>query len=163
MKNFIKKYNLQLKILVVFMLMVLAVLSVLYPLMPKILNYPTGTYNNSFQWELEHANYTMQFIEITSGIFILYAILVFGKLSFLNGFETALENNDISKLEKVRDRLFRVPDELYMLQIFLPSIGIPVLYAITTHFIGITTLKVFILYASFCSSVSVSTGTVSVS
>ena len=149
MKNFIKKYNLQLKALLVFMFMVLVVISALYPLMPKILNYPVGTYNNTFQWELERANYTMQFVEITSAIFIIYAILVFWKLSFLNGFEEALEKNDISKLEKVRNKLFRVPDELYMLQIFLPSIGVPVLYAITTRFIGITTLKVFILYASF--------------
>ena len=77
MKKFFKTYNLQLKVLFVFVLMVLLVLSVFYPLMPKILDYPDGTYGNEFQWELEHANYTMQFVEITGAIFVIYSILVF--------------------------------------------------------------------------------------
>jgi signal transduction histidine kinase len=36
-----------------------------------------------------------------------------------------------------------------MLQITIPSLGVPILYAFTTGFVGITTLKVFIVYASF--------------
>ncbi|MBQ9267348.1 MAG: HAMP domain-containing histidine kinase [Clostridia bacterium] len=154
MKNFFKKHKLQFKVLFVFIIMVLLVLSVFYPLMPKMLNYPEGTYGNDFQWELEHANYTMQFIEITSAIFLIYAILVFWKLSFLNHFDIALETNDIDALVKIRKKLFKVPDELYMLQTLLPSLMVPALYAFTTGFFGITTLKVFILYASFITVIS---------
>lgn len=149
MKKFFRKYKLQFKVILAFVVMALAVLCVFYPLMPKILDYPDGTYNNAFQWELEHANYTMQFIEISFAIMLSYTVLVFWKLSFLNHFDSALQNNDTAKLVKIREKLFKVPDEMYMLQVLLPSITIPVLYAFTTKFLGITTLKVFIIYSSF--------------
>ena len=149
MKKFFRKYKLQFKVILAFVVMALAVLCVFYPLMPKILDYPDGTYNNAFQWELEHANYTMQFVEISFAIMLSYTILVFWKLSFLNHFDSALQNHDTAKLVKIREKLFKVPDEMYLLQILFPSVTVPILYAFSTHFLGITTLKVFIIYTSF--------------
>lgn len=153
MKKFIQNNKLKLKVIFVFILMTLAIVAIFYPLMPKVLNYPDGTYNNEFQWELEHANYTIQFIEITLAIVIIYTVLVFIKLSFLNKLDDAKKNNDVKQLSKIRNKLFKVPDELYMLQVFIPSIGVPFLYAFSTGFIGITTIKVFIIYMAFITLV----------
>ena len=149
MINFFKKNKLKFKVMSVFFVMILILIAIFFPLMPRMFDYPAGTYNNDFQWEVEHANYTVQFIEITGVIFITYAILVFIKLSFLNKLDDAMKNNDVKELTKIRKKLFKVPDELYMLQIMIPSIGVPILYSISTGFIGVTTLKVFIIYASF--------------
>ena len=149
MKSFFEKRNLQFKVILVFLIMTAGLVTIFYPLMPRMLNYPAGTYNNDFQWELEHANYTVQFIEISIAIVLIYSVLVFLKLSFLDKLQYAKENNDEKLLTSIRNKLFKVPDELYMLQIFLPSIGVPILYATSTKFIGITTLKVFMLYTSF--------------
>ncbi len=149
MINFFKRNKLKFKVMSVFFVMILILIAIFFPLMPKMFDYPDNTYNNQFQWEVEQANYTVQFIEITGVIFITYAILVFIKLSFLNHLEEAIKNNDVAELTKIRKKLFKVPDELYMLQIMIPSIGVPILYSISTGFIGVTTLKVFIIYASF--------------
>lgn len=154
MKKFFKSHKLHFKTLSVFALMVVLVVTVFYPLMPSILNYPKGTYNNDFQWELEKANYTMQFVEISLAIIIIYCILLFWKLSFFKNYNSALKNNDTEELLKIRSKLFTVPNELYLLQIIIPSIGVPLLYAITTKLIGITTIKVFILYASFITVIA---------
>ena len=149
MKKFFEKNSLKIKIMLVFFIMISLIVLVFYPLMPSMLNYPEDTYNNDFQWELEHANYTVQFIEIASIVIIIYSIIVFKKLSFLNKLEQAQKDNDTEKLIMIRNKLFKVPDEIYLLQVCIPSICVPVIYALSTGFIGITTIKVFIIYASF--------------
>jgi signal transduction histidine kinase len=149
LKKFFKRNSIQLKIMFVFLIMAAFVCGFFYPLMPTILNYPPNTYGNQFQWELENTNYALQFVEILTAIFILYAVIVFSKLSFLYKLDDALKNNDSKTLNFIRENLFSVPNELLILQIVIPSFGVPILYSVSTHLIGITTLKVFILYSSF--------------
>lgn len=154
MKKFFTKHKIHFKIFMAFAIMAVLMIALFYPLMPIILNYPADTYGNEFQWELEKANYTLQFVEITLAIFALYLILLFKRLSFLNNFDEALKDNDAEKLTKIRNNLFKAPNDICILQILLPCIGIPILYALSTKIIGITTIKVFIIYASFITLIA---------
>ena len=94
MKEFFEKNNLKLKIMLVFSIMIFIIVLEFYPLMPSMLNYPAGTSNNDFQWELEKANYTMQFVEIASIVILIYCIIVMKKLSFLNKLDKAKKERD---------------------------------------------------------------------
>jgi signal transduction histidine kinase len=153
-KKFFKQNIIQLKVIFVFLVMATLVCGFFYPLLPSILNYPPDTYGNKFQWELENTNYALQYIEISSAIILLYATIVFSKLSFLYKLDDALKNNDAKALNFIRDKLFSIPNNLFIMQIVIPSFGVPILYYVSTHLLGITTLKIFIIYSSFITLIA---------
>ena len=52
MKNFFKKYNIQLKLLFALTLGLVVLSTIYYFLIPMILNYPEGTYGTYFKKEV---------------------------------------------------------------------------------------------------------------
>ena len=57
MKNILKRYKIQFKLLLALTIGLIALSSALYFLIPMILNYPDGTYGTSFQTEVEDTVY----------------------------------------------------------------------------------------------------------
>ena len=64
MKSFIKKYNMQIKLIIPLVIGLVVITTFLYYFIPIILNYPDGTWGTNFQIELENANYLSKFIQI---------------------------------------------------------------------------------------------------
>ena len=48
MINFFKKNKLKFKVMSVFFVMILILIAIFFPLMPRMFDYPAGTYNNDF-------------------------------------------------------------------------------------------------------------------
>lgn len=152
MKQLIEKYKIQLKLILVLILGIAILASLFYFLIPNILNYPEGTYNSSFQYELEQTNYNVQAIAMALAIFVFFVIIVFTQTRFIVKYRKMFDNpNDFKKEEinYVRNKLYNAPYKMYILNIIVPSILITVIHAFTIKQLGITTLKIFILMFSF--------------
>lgn len=159
MKKLLKLYNVHIRIIAIYVLMVVVGCLIFYPLMPLILNYPEGTVGTLFQKELEGTTYFTQFIGIIFAAVAVYSITVFLSLRFLKTFYLYKDHPNSSKqsedsLHKVRDKLFTVPYHIYFIQITCTSILIAFLHIFTTNIIGITTLKILIFFFSFITIVA---------
>lgn len=152
MKNFIKKYKIQLKLLLALTIGLLILASALYFLIPMILNYPADTYGTAFQTEVENTVYINQVALISLAIFLIFAIIIFVKTKFLVDNKDLLEDPTSyseEKINQVKERLFNAPYSILILNIIIPSIALTVIHAFTIHQLGITTLKLFMLVTSF--------------
>lgn len=152
MKQFIEKYNIQIKLLGALLLGVVVLAVLFYFLIPAILNYPEGTYNSNFQYELEQTNYNVQVVLISLAIFISFVIIVFNQTRFLVKYQKMFEapkKFTEKEINYVRNKLYNVPYTMYLLNIILPSILITVIHAFTIKQFGMTTIKIFILLLTF--------------
>lgn len=152
MKQLIEKYKIQLKLILVLILGIAILASLFYFLIPNILNYPEGTYNSSFQYELEQTNYNVQAILMALAIFVFFVIIVFTQTKFIVKYRKMFDDPNSFKKEEinyVRNKLYNAPYTMYILNIIVPSILITVIHAFTIKQLGITTLKIFILVFSF--------------
>lgn len=152
MKQLIQKYNIQIKLIRALLLGVIVLAVLFYFLIPGILNYPEGTYNSNFQYELEQTNYNVQVVLISLAIFVSFIIIVFNQTKFLIKYQKMFEDTKgFSKKEinYVRNKLYNVPYTMYLLNIILPSILITVIHAFTIKQFGTTTIKIFILLLTF--------------
>lgn len=151
MKDFLKKYKIQLKLLFALTLGLVVLSTIYYFLIPMILNYPEGTYGTYFQKEVENTDYITQVILISLAIFSIFAILTFWKTKFLIKYKDLIEypnRYSIKEINYVKNKLLTVPYSLFLLNIIIPSIALTVIHAFTIHQLGITTLKLFILVFS---------------
>ena len=152
MKKFLKKYKIQLKLLLALTIGLIVLSSALYFLIPMILNYPEDTYGTSFQTEVENTVYIYQVILISLAIFLIFAVIIFVKTKFLVDNEDLLDNPkkyNEKEINLVKERLFNAPYSILVLNIIIPSIALTVIHAFTIHQLGITTLKLFMLVVSF--------------
>ena len=152
MKKFLKKYKIQLKLLLALTIRLIVLSSALYFLIPMILNYPEDTYGTSFQTEVENTVYIYQVILISLAIFLIFAVIIFVKTKFLVDNEDLLDNPkkyNEKEINLVKERLFNAPYSILVLNIIIPSIALTVIHAFTIHQLGITTLKLFMLVVSF--------------
>ena len=152
MKKFLKKYKIQLKLLLALTIGLIVLSSALYFLIPMILNYPEDTYGTSFQTEVENTVYIYQVILISLAIFLIFAVIIFVKTKFLVDNEDLLDNPkkyNEREINLVKERLFNAPYSILVLNIIIPSIALTVIHAFTIHQLGITTLKLFMLVVSF--------------
>ena len=152
MKKFLKKYKIQLKLLLALTIGLIVLSSALYFLIPMILNYPEDTYGTSFQTEVENTVYIYQVILISLAIFLIFAVIIFVKTKFLVYNEDLLDNPkkyNEKEINLVKERLFNAPYSILVLNIIIPSIALTVIHAFTIHQLGITTLKLFMLVVSF--------------
>ena len=155
MKTFLKKYNIQLKLLLGYAIGLIFLGIIYYFLLPFILNYPAGTYGTKFQYELEQANYLSQIILIAFVMFAIFAITTFYKTHFLVKFHDLIENPKkytLKEINFVKDKLISTPYSLFILNIIIPSIVLPVLHAITIKQLEMTTLKIFLLVVTLMTS-----------
>lgn len=151
MKNFFKKYNIQLKLLLMLTIGLVILSTIYYFLIPMVLNYPQGTYGTYFQIELENTDYITQVVCIALAIFVIFTFLTFTKTHFLIKYHDLLEypnNYSITEINYVKNKLFSTPYSLFLLNLIIPSIALTSIHAYTIHQFGITTLKLFILVIS---------------
>ena len=151
MKNFLKKYNIQLRLLLALTIGLVVLATIYYFLIPMVLNYPKDTYATAFQVEVENTNYFSQVLSISAAIFAIFTISTFYKTHFLVKYSDLIEhpkNYKMSEINYVKNKLFTVPYSLFAINITIPSIALTVIHAYTIHQFGITTLKLFILVVS---------------
>lgn len=152
MKNFVKKYNIQLNILRALTIGLVVLTAALYFLIPMILNYPTETFGTAFQTELENTVYWQQVVLIAFAIFLIFSIIIFTKTRFLIKYNDLLENPSKyseKQINIVKERLFNVPYSIFVLNIIIPSIALTTIHAFTIHQLSLTTLKMFMIVVSF--------------
>ena len=155
MKTFFKKYNIQFKLLLGYAIGLIFLGIVYYFLLPFILNYPAGTYGTDFQYELEQANYLSQIILIALVMFAIFAITAFYKTQLLVKYHNIIEEpkkHTIKEINLVKDKLISTPYSLFILNIIIPSIVLPVVHAFTIKQLEMTTLKVFLLVVTLMTS-----------
>ena len=151
MKKFLKKYKIQLRLLLALTIGLVVLATIYYFLIPMVLNYPKDTYATDFQTEVENTNYFLQVVSISAAIFAIFAISTFYKTHFLVKYSDLIENPKkykMSEINYVKNKLFTVPYSLFAINITIPSIALTAIHAYTIHQFGITTLKLFILVVS---------------
>ena len=151
MKKLIKKYNIQIKLLIPLLFGIIVLSSLLYFLIPIVLNYPAGTLGTDFQRELENTTYLTQIIEISVSMFIIFIITIFTQTNFLIKYKDVItnpENHSPEELNTLKSKLFTSPNKLYLLNVLIPSIALVIIYALTIHQFTITILKMFLLVFS---------------
>ena len=151
MKTFLKKYNIQLRLLLALTIGLVVLSTIYYFLIPMVLNYPKDTYATNFQTEVENTNYFLQVFSISLSIFAIFTISTFYKTHFLIKYSDLIEHPKkykISEINYVKNKLFTVPYSLFAINITIPSIALTAIHAYTIHQFGITTLKLFISVVS---------------
>lgn len=157
MKKFFDKFSIQLKLLLISTIELVVVAVLFYFLIPIILNYPAGTFGTAFQEELENTNYTLQVASISALIFVFYIALIFSKTSFLVNINHVLRNikdYDAAFINNLKQKLYKAPYSIYLLNITITSIIITIIHAFTINTIGIINFKIFILLFSFITVVA---------
>ncbi len=146
-----------LRIVGIYGLCVVVISIIFYPLIPMILNYPPNTFDNSFQWELEHANYTQQYILIVSFTLISITIWLLINLKPLSKWKEYIENlsSNAKEIKKIRDLCVRFPNLAYIIQSMTPSIIVVFVITISTKNITAVTLKLWIIFISFGTFMSI--------
>lgn len=152
MKKNLEKYEIQFHIIKVLTIGLVILGSILYFLIPVILNYPEGTYGTLFQVELENTVYWQQVVLICLAIFMIFLVIIFTKTKFLIKYNDLIKNPkkySEDEINIVKERLFNVPYIIFALNITIPSIAITMIHAFTINQISITTLKMFMIVFSF--------------
>ena len=160
MKQIYKNHmrNITLIYLVISVCMVLA----LYPLLPKILNYPPDSIDNAFQAELEGLTYTVQYILLIFVIVFLEMSVILIRSYKLSKYFTLLEssNDTLSAIEKtsilikIRKFCINTPYLIYYIDVIMPIIMLPTVFFLLKANI-ITIVKICIVYISFLTLSSV--------
>ncbi len=152
-----KSYKTSFIISGIYGLCVAAATVIFYPLIPLILNYPKGTYNNQFQWELEKANYTQQFLLSSLLIFLLVSIWITIKLlKFRNWDKIDSDSNEQHnrRLREIRKECINLPNLFFMAQSITPCLVLILSIPLTTRQISTVTLKLAIIFFAFGTFVS---------
>lgn len=151
MKNFFKKYNIQIKLLISYAIGVAILATLYYYFVPFILNYPSNTYGNAFQYELENANYLIQVILIGIVSFVLFMITSLWKTRFLIKYNDLIDSPSkysIKEINFVKNKLISTPYSLFIINIIISSVVLTIVHSFSIGQLGITTLKLFILVVS---------------
>ena len=152
MKNFFKKFSIQLKLLLLLTIGLVVTSTLFYFFIPIVFNYPKETYGNAFQIELENTYYLYQVLLISIAIFAIFVIITFIQTRFLITNDKLIK--DPSKftekeINEVKKKLLYTPYSLYLYNIIIPVIALTIIYSITIHQIGNSTVKIFMLVFSF--------------
>ena len=153
----INKNRTALRISGIYGLCVFSISILFYPLIPFLLNYPPDTYNNWFQWELERANYTQQYILITITTFIVITCWLIISLRNLNGWKESSEHPDQnrSEIQKIRRICHGFPIMAYLVQSIVPSLVVVIIITISTQNITAVTFKLCVIFFSFGTLMSI--------
>ena len=124
MKKFLKKYKIQLRLLLALTIGLVVLATIYYFLIPMVLNYPKDTYATDFQTEVENTNYFLQVVSISAAIFAIFAISTFYKTHFLVKYSDLIENPKkykMSEINYVKNKLFTVPYSLSVVLLTLTA------------------------------------------
>ena len=132
----------------------------LYKLLPIILNYPPDSIDNVFQMEFDGITYTQQYALLISIIVSCSLIILFIRAYRIHhclvklSAPKILQKETIDILLKVRRFCYDTPYLLYVLEILLPLIFLPVTFIIIKAY-PLTILKICLAYLSFFTLASV--------
>lgn len=150
--NFFTRKGTSLSIMLVYTFVTMMIAVVFYPLIPIILNYPPGTINTRFDWEVSSIPYLYQYILIIA--FFVFASSVFFMILFrgIDDWKHLDQNNesDLKKLKLIRKKCINLPYIIYVAQILLPITALLILYSIL-GFWDAATLKLTVILFSFCT------------
>lgn len=137
MKKFWQKKEPNLNIFTSYILVIVFMGLVFYPLFPILLNYPPGSINTQFDKEFSKITYYQQYV------IIIFFIILIGYICFKFAFKgidrwelikRSIENKDINQIKKIRKKSFIIPQIVYLLQIIIPLILVGILFIILNFF-----------------------------
>lgn len=145
-RNKLKKIP-KLNIFLVYILVIVIMDLIFYPLFPILLNYPPGSINSQFDIEFSRIPYYQQYIVIN------FLIMTFGYFLFKLAFKGVdkwsdivfgIESNDTNCLKRIRRKSFSIPHTVYILQIVIPLIFVGFLFTVL-GFRNTSDLKFFLI------------------
>ena len=153
MASFIKKYNLQIRILIPIFIGILALSGILYFLIPILLNYPYVSWANDFCPCIGNSTHLFQVVLIAICTMFAVTFTTFVFTRFLNQYYITVtpdEKNSFNyDINFIKNKLFINPGKLFVTNIVLISITIIFVYLLTAHQQFIATLKFFIVILPF--------------
>ena len=156
-----KKFNSCIfKIIVLYLGIPALIAFCLYNFLPILLNYPPNSIDNTFQMQYDGITYTQQYILLISLIVSCSLTVLFIRSYRIHKQIVNLDKNNLSKedtikiLLKIRRFCYDTPYLLYLLEILLPLIFLPVTFMIIKAY-PITILKICLTYISFFTLASV--------
>lgn len=122
-----------LNIFFIYILVIVIMDLIFYPLFPILLNYPPGSINTQFDIEFSKIPYYQQYIIVS------LIIVIFGYICFIFAFKDinkwsyiieCIKTNDLDKIKKIRKKSFKLPHVIVLVQILIPVISVGVLFII---------------------------------
>ena len=141
MKNLINKIPLNLKLTLTWVLVVLVVALLYYPLIPTLLNYPPDSINNAFQIEVNYFYYTTQYLAIVAFVVIAILIafpLVFRKINIVDKVDKIYVDKNSSEMMHIIKTCFNFPIVMLISFLIFPPLII---------FIGLLLLKQELIFS----------------
>lgn len=133
MKEFWQKKEPNLNIFFIYILVIVVMDLIFYPLFPILLNYPPGSINTQFDIEFSKIPYYQQYIIVSLLIVILGYIcfvLAFKDVNKWKHIVQCIKLNDIDKIKKIRKKSFKLPHIIVLVQILIPIISVAILFII---------------------------------
>lgn len=145
--RFRKQKQPNLNIFCTYILVIVAMGVIFYPLFPILLNYPPSSINTKFDIEFSHIPYYQQYVIIILLIMLLSFIcfkLIFKNVSKWNYITKVFESNNVNAIQKIRQKSFLIPHFVYLMQILIPVALVGILFIIL-GFHNSADVKFFIL------------------
>ena len=130
----------------------LVIIFILAFIIPKVLNYGTGTINTPFDIQMSYISYTMQFVLI--GITIILAIIIISKL-LLKDVDAWYINQsnknffDVNKIQIMRQKCLFLPYLFFLIEVLLPFVITILVLSITGSHSSIMIGKILVFFQSF--------------
>ena len=133
MKRVSRKKEPKLNIFAIYILVIVIISIIFYPLFPILLNYPPGSINTQFDIEFSKIAYYQQYIIVISLVIVIGYICL--KLAFKDVEDWQLisryvQTKNIEEIKKIRKKSYAIPHIVYLIQITIPIVLVGVLFII---------------------------------
>lgn len=155
-RNKLKKIP-KLNIFSVYILVIVIMDLIFYPLFPILLNYPPGSINSQFDIEFSKIPYYQQYFIINLIIILIGYIcfkFIFKDVQNWDRILNALKSNDREVIIKIRHKSYSIPHLVCIMQIVIPIVFVGILFIIL-GFNNSADIKFFIVLTTFLSMVAV--------
>lgn len=131
------------KIVGVYAITAIIVGLIFYPILPKLLNYPPYSINNEFQKSVDIGlTYTQQYMLIIAICFFIGMLLIYLKTKRVENLKTEdLKKYSIRNKKRIT-QFFNLPNDIYLINLIIPTISILFIYALTEGKLDIGTIKI---------------------
>lgn len=155
MEKFKKKWK---KLIIIYNIVDILAVLMFYPLIPKLLNYPINSIDNSFQVAINGLTYTQQYISILIlCIFIENIILTIAYKNISKLLDQMNQGRNIDKLYiKAVKTIENTPIIIYLLQVIAPVIIIAITFLILNGNIGVIVKVALVFFAMLLSVATIS-------
>lgn len=136
-----------LNVFTTYVLVIVIMALIFYPLFPLLLNYPPGSINTKFDVELSKMSYFQQYFSIIISIVVICYIilkLIFWRIGNWKYITKHVKARDKEKIEVIRRRSMVIPHIVYILQLIIP-IGLVGLLFYILDFRNVADVKFFVI------------------